>query len=278
MDKKIIFSYLSAASFLLLLSSCDNIKEPDRYIPVEKPTVSKKLLIQEFTGNRCTNCPKGAAAIHNIQEQYPGQVIVVGLHPEGGGPNTRPIGDQDFRCEEAQVMYEYYKPGGFPCAVFDGDISTISTSYSTWSSTAYEIFRDWNENDISSGMNIDATTVFNESTREVTVNYDIEILRSFTTSMSIMVWIMENDIIGYQLDGDEYVPDYVHNHVLRASLNGPWGQELPQLQLTEGSVIEGTASIKVDESWVAENCQIVIYTFQTDNRIVEQAMVENVVE
>lgn len=264
---------MSAICLSLGMASCDNIDENDRYKPVAKPTSAKRLLIQEFTGNRCTNCPKGAAAIHSIQESYPGQVIAVGLHPEGGGPNTRPIGDQDFRCEEAQVMFEYYLPSGFPSAVFNGNKSSLSTSYATWPTTVYDIFRSEQENDMNAGMEIYATTSYNSTSRELTVDYTIDMYRSYSQNLSVMVWIMENDIVGWQLDGDIYLEDYVHNHVLRASLNGGWGQQLPQLELVEGAEISGTSSIVLNEDWVAENCQIVIYTFQTDSRIVEQANV-----
>lgn len=272
-----IISFLGIALSLGLVS-CDNLKEEDRYEPVRKPTIEKRMLLLEFTGNRCTNCPKGAAALHNIQNDYPGEVIVVGLHPEGGGPNTRPIGDQDFRCAEAQVMFEYYLPSGFPCAVFNGDKNTISTSYGTWSSTAYEIFKEWDENSVSAGMGIIANTNYNPATREVEVEYSLDIYKNYSNPISILVWVMENDIIGYQLDGDVYVPDYVHNHVLRASLNGDWGQQLPPLQLSEGATIDGKASIILDESWVAENCEIVIFTFQTDNRFTEQVTTVNLIE
>lgn len=272
---KIKFNYLLLlpVASCLAFASCDNIDINDRYIPVEKPvlpphSVAKTLLIQEFTGNRCVNCPQGAAAIHQIQEEYPGMVIAVGMHPEGGGPNTQPIRGQDFRCEEAQVMYDFYKPDGFPCAVFNG--TTSSTAYTSWYSEATAMLSQ------EANMTIDAACQYDESSRGLTVNYSIGFTNDIDTQMSVMVWIMENNIIGFQTDGGTILSDYVHNHVLRASLNGDWGQQLPSPQ-ANGNVVEGSASITLDESWVADNCQVVVYVFQTQSRAVEQAALADVI-
>ncbi|MDE6633002.1 MAG: hypothetical protein K2K23_08380, partial [Muribaculaceae bacterium] len=81
-------SYLTLGLSLLLAlaTGCDNISEDDRYIKEEKPVIDnpRNLLIMEFTGNNCANCPTGAAIVEQIkEEEAPGRVISVGLHLEG---------------------------------------------------------------------------------------------------------------------------------------------------------------------------------------------------
>lgn len=269
---KYLMLFVSAIG--LVMSSCDNIDEDNRYIAEEKPVVPphsviQNLLIMEFTGNYCTNCPQGAQAIHNISEEYPGRIIAVGLHPEGGELFTRPIGTQDFRCEEAQVMYEYYRPDGFPCAVFNGQ--SMSTVYSGWYGIATPILAQ------EAIMTVDAETVYEPETRHLTVDYNITLTNDISEQLSVMVWIMENNIVGYQVDQGKMLSDYVHNHVLRASLNGGWGQTLPS-PLSNGEIINGTATLTLSEDWVAENCQIVVYVFRTQSRVVEQATVVDIFE
>lgn len=260
-------------SGIIMLTACDNIDIADRYEPVEKPVVSKVMLITEFTGNMCTNCPQGAGAIHNIQESFPGQVIAVGLHPAGGGPNTTPIGDQDFRCEEAQVFYEQYKPSGFPCAVFNGE--TTSTRFALWYSIVYDAFSS--EENQNARVSLDAVTSYDPTTRNLTVDYTLVPSYNIDENLSVLVWIMENDIVGYQLDGGVMLDNYVHNHVLRASLNGDWGTPLPD-QLKDGETYTGTASMTLSDKWVADNCQVVVFAFRSDSKIVEQAFETDVVE
>ncbi len=49
-------------------TACDNIDEDDRFIPVERPHSEKTVLIEEFTGARCVNCPDGAAVVAALHE------------------------------------------------------------------------------------------------------------------------------------------------------------------------------------------------------------------
>ncbi|MDE6786784.1 MAG: Omp28-related outer membrane protein, partial [Muribaculaceae bacterium] len=64
---------------------------------------------------------------------------------------------------------------------------------------------------------------------------------------------------------------YEHNHVLRASLNGDWGEELGK-SFVDGEKKEGTASMTLKEDWVAENCDVVVFVYGDDNKEVEQAI------
>ena len=255
----------------MLIVSCDNIDENDRYLAVDKPvtpphSVTKKLLIQEFTGMRCTNCPDGAGAIHDIKNAYPNQVISVGLHPQNN-VNTRPRNGLDLTSAEASVMYEYYRPSGFPCALFNG--GDLSTSYSTWFTLATEAITQ------PARMTIEPETLFDVNDRYLTVNYTVSFTDNISENLSVMVWIMENNIIGSQLSHGEWIEDYVHNHVLRASLNGAWGEELKG-NYENGNSVLGTASMQLNEDWVPENCQVIVYVFQTDSKTIEQSEIVDV--
>src|SRR5690348_14133339 len=49
--------------------------------PVQTPE-TKNVLIEEFTGVRCPNCPQGHVIIANIKAANPGRVVSVSLHPQ----------------------------------------------------------------------------------------------------------------------------------------------------------------------------------------------------
>lgn len=280
---KSIYNILFAASLCGagFLVSCDNISEEDRYIPVDKPvlpphSVAKTVLVQEFTGVKCVNCPTGAEELHKAQEQYPGQVIVVGMHPYSVAVNTEPF-NNDMRSQEAEVMYETYKPDAFPCAVFNG--TTMSTSVNSWLTTVTNLVAE------EAHMTIDASCDYDESNRNLKVDYAINFTSDVNKDLSVMVWIVENDIVGIQnMPGGMPNPKYVHNHVLRASLNGDWGQKLGN-SFKNGQLEEGTASITLyngedgplKPAWVAENCQVVVWVFETGSKAVEQATLADVI-
>lgn len=269
-------SYLSLGLFLLagVAAGCDNISEDDRYIKVEKPVIDnpRTLLIMEFTGNSCLNCPTGAATVEQIKEDEPaGRVISVGLHPYGSH-FTEPVPSihsstrkQDLRCDAATALFDYYQPSGFPAAVFNGLKSSMSGSTADWIQRASEALT------VPTYVSLSATCDYNADTRDLEVSYNVEFLDNVNRKLNITVWLVENKIMGTQTMPDGKLNlNYEHNHVLRASLNGDWGQELGST-FQEGSRIDGSASMTLSEDLVAENCQVVVYVYRDDNKEVEQA-------
>ena len=262
-----------------LAAGCDNISEEDRYIKVEKPVVEnpRNLLIMEFTGNNCMNCPNGAAIVDDIKKEEGdneyGQprVISVGLHPYGN-VNTDPVISkypkpgtmQDLRCDAATALYDYYKPSGFPSAVFNG--LNMSGSMGDWQTRASEALQ------ASSKVSIAALAGYDSETRELTVRYDLKFGNVISEPLSIMVWLVESHIPGTQTmpDGKKNF-DYEHNHVLRASLNGDWGEAIGS-SFDSDSEVDGSASIVLKDEWKAENCHVVVYVYRDGNKEVEQAV------
>ena len=63
------------------LTACSNIDEDERLIYVEPAEVNRPVLIEDFTGQACVNCPNATAAIHELQETYGEEnVIAVAIH------------------------------------------------------------------------------------------------------------------------------------------------------------------------------------------------------
>lgn len=270
-------SFFTIGLFLLatFATGCDNISEDDRYIKVEKPIIDnpRNLLIMEFTGNSCANCPTGATIVEQIKEENaPGSVISVGLHPEGVhytepviSIHTAPL-KQDLRCAVATAYYKFYKPAGFPCAVFNGLQSSMSTSTGLWKQRANDALKS------STVMNIDAKSTYDENTRQLTVEYSVDFIDYVNDQLNVSVWLVENKIMGTQTMPDSKTNlNYEHNNVLRASLNGDWGEELGK-SFIDGQKIDGEASMTLQENWVAENCDVVVFIYRDDNKEVEQAI------
>ncbi|MDE6379165.1 MAG: Omp28 family outer membrane lipoprotein [Muribaculaceae bacterium] len=270
-------SYLSLGLLLLagFAAGCDDISEGDRYIKVEKPVIDnpRTLLIMEFTGNNCLNCPTGAATVEQIKEdEAPGRVISVGLHPYGSHftePTVSlhtPSKKQDLRCQAATALFDYYQPSGFPSAVFNGLKSSMSGSTGDWSQRASEALT------ATSYITLSAECEYDSDSRELTVDYEVNFLDDIDRKLNLTVWLVENKIMGTQTmpDGKPNL-NYEHNHVLRASLNGDWGVELGS-KFEAGSSLTGTASMTLSEEWNADNCDVVVYVYRDDNKEVEQAM------
>lgn len=273
MEKRIFKNLLACSAILAggaLLTSCDDIDEQDRLIPVERPTVERVVLALDFTGMRCVNCPNAAETLHNSMEKYPGSVIVVGIHANAAGDFTLPLGPLDLRAPVSDVYYNYFKPAALPSASIDGATVLSGTELSKWTATIdANISRP-------APADIELLTDYNESSREVTVDYKVTFNEMHSEDTSILLWITESDITGPQLSTSGFILEYKHNHVLRASLNGDWGEVLGSNFTTEQEC-SGTATLKLDESWNAANCEIVGFIFNTANKSVQQAASAHVV-
>lgn len=276
--KKNFYIMLSALSLMTFAGACDNIAEDDRFITENKPipdphSVPKTLLIQEFTGVRCTNCPDAAKIITSIQERNPGRVISVGLHAVGGGKQTRPWSDHNFLTDEAQVLYAYYRPSALPAAVFNGVY--IDKDKNLWPTDANVFLKD------EANMTIELNSSYSENTREVSMDYEITLTGDLSGDLNLMVWLTESGIVGLQSTATTTLRDYVHNHVLRKSFfdtqDYPWGKSLGS-SFKNGDKIRGSVSTNLNEDWVAENCNVIVFVQRADNKIVEQSAEVAVIE
>lgn len=253
---------LFASSALLLFGACSNIQEDDRFLDNPRPKAEKNVLIFEFTGQRCVNCPQGASTVHNIIDAYGDRVTAVNIHPENT-QYTIPLG-LDLTSPASTFYYESLKPSSFPAVSVDGGEPNYNTA--NWSGLVRDAVIQSAPADITLDISYDDTS------RQVTVDYNL-LFSSFTSSpLDLQFMVVENGIVGPQSAiGVGIIMDYVHNHVLRATLYNGWGTEIgSRFEVYEN--YSGSASIVLDQGWVAENCQIVAYIANSgDHRILQFA-------
>lgn len=254
---------IAAAGICLLgaMTSCDNVDEADRFIKVERPEVARKVLVQEFTGQGCINCPQGAALVHSLQSEYPGSIVAVNLHPENT-QYTRPLGGLKLTSPEATTYYQYYKPSMLPSALIDG--AAPLSNVSLWTDAIMQALSR------PAAADLELTTEYDASTRELKVTYHSKFNDVLASPLNINVWLMENGIVGPQYSGANILRDYVHNHVLRTSLTGDWGVAVADSFIPDDE-FTATFSVTIDEAWVAENCEVIAFLQNPNSKIVEQS-------
>ena len=95
--KKIIYLCL----LTVVLGSCTEIA------PVVPALGDRKVLVEEFTGVRCVNCPAGASELENLKGIYGERLVIVSIH---AGDFSPPFTDSrfDFRTAEgdAKTLHE----------------------------------------------------------------------------------------------------------------------------------------------------------------------------
>lgn len=247
---------LAALSF----TACSEIDEDDRYIEMPVVEVSKHVLIEDYTGQRCINCPYAATAISQIQEQYGAEnVIAVAIH---SGPNSKNFQGVPLSLwtDLGDYYYEKYASGASqPAGIIDRR-SGVQNSYAVWGAYAQGYLQ------MTTPLTLGATTQYDASTRTVTI--DVTASSTDNVDGSLQVWLTENNIIDIQAmpDGSMNM-EYEHNHVLRAAVNGNDGEAFP---VNWGEDKTATYTYQLDEDWNAENMHVVAFVYNSNG--VEQVI------
>lgn len=251
--KKLLYLLL----VLPLFSSCDQVDENDRYIEVGQIQVERRVLLEEFTGQHCTNCPEAHAVIEKLEEQYGEDLIVVSIHAGSFGVPS-PFG---LMQEEGDVYAKRWDITAYPAGVVDRTGSQMTMD--SWASairTEYGKETDL-EVDLKANLSDNGETIY------ITTN----LLCSSDLSGSLQLWVVENGIVAQQYNGNQTVNDYVHNNVFRACVNGLWGEEI---SLKGGELQEFNNSIAVQltgtpiSKWNVDNLYIVGFVYN-DSGVVQ---------
>lgn len=253
----ILSSVLLASGFF---AACDSVEEDERYIPIEKQEAKRVVLVEEFTGMSCTNCPDGHQAIHNLLEAYPESVIPVCIHSGDAGLILDPTQRLKLDIPAGQ---EYYRNAGspaLPAAVIN--MQTPPLQVPNWASSVVEIMAK------DTPLTLSATANFTADKKSIDIDVDMSSVDPLNGKL--LVWVCENNIVGYQLDHGKHVLDYVHNHVLRAVVNDTWGESV---SLTANNPTTISYSQPMQEDWVTENTYIVAFVYN-DTGVVQAAQCE----
>lgn len=249
--KSYLKTLLISPALLLTLAACDHVEGEDRYRSYTPETVNadKSILIQEFTGMRCVNCPTGAQVIHDITDNLDGKAVTVCIHPEGH-QFTEPIDGVDLTSPASTEIYNYYHPN-FPAAIFDGGRPNTNTK--RWSGVALTASQQ------PTPLNVYVTTTYDKSSRKVKAHYNVTFIEDYTSPLNITLYLTEDGIIGTQesLNGVT-LHDYEFNNVLRAAFNSVWGQSIGD-SFKEFQRVEGDCEMTIDSKWNAENCHVVAF-------------------
>src|SRR5688572_17264194 len=91
--KKNLLCLFTVIAAVVLFSSCDDV-DPPYTQTVSGPTSSgttRKILIEDYTGFKCGNCPAAATTIYNTLLPVFGQdLITIGVHASPSNTFTEP--------------------------------------------------------------------------------------------------------------------------------------------------------------------------------------------
>lgn len=258
---KLIYN-VSLCAVGVMFTACSDIAEDERFIYVEPAEVAKRVLIEDFTGQRCVNCVNGAATIEQIMETYGEEnVIAVGLY--GGVYGSEPLGGPPYplTIEESEWYYAHWGIEGSPQPMAMIDRGAIISNIPDWPAAVRDRIQ------MQAPVLLEASCNYDAASRQVEITVDADGVSAI--SGQLQVWLTEDSIVSKQsIPGQrEMDEDYVHNHVFRATVNAPMGDAVT---IGVGERVTRTFTYTLKEDWVADNMSVVTFIYD-DSGVLQAA-------
>lgn len=207
----IILLGLSALSF----AACDEHEVGERWDDPITTVAKKNVLLEDFTGQDCSNCPRAAEQAHQLQQTFGAdRVVVVALH---GGPLSSSVETDEAGLatpESRDYNTRYMGSNSYPMGSVDrGAVQ----AYSTWPAAVASRMQVQPKVNLSfegEGVTYDAEA------KQISLN--VKVRANEAVKGNLQVWLTESGVTAWQVlpTAPWYTDTYEHNHVFRATLNG----------------------------------------------------------
>ena len=248
---------------LLFVSACDTIDKNNYLIPMELPAAKQKVLIEDYTGMKCPNCPKGATIIDSLKSVFGENIIPVSIH---SGVYAQPSGifTKDFRTEAGTAYNSYFGVEAYPTGIVNRNLYHDKLKIDIWEWNGAVIHHTTQE----SPLGISISGIWSEGNRNLTLKIEISVFRETTPDLKLQVWLVEDSIVAPQVNETKIEKEYVHNRVLRGAINGTWGETLTGI--TKNTIISKTIQYNIPENFIYEKCSIVAFVYKEKDKSVVQ--------
>lgn len=249
--------FFAIAVSTLLISSCKEVgtvvdlgkSKPlgllldTAYLEAVQAPETKMILIEEFTGVRCLNCPQGHAELRSLKQTYPGRLIGISLHSNIQS-EVYAYSKEELKSAIAQKIEEYllypgYKPNGAIDRVNFSGGQSLCNDYLDWAALLPQRLS------AATPVNISLTPTFNATSGELLIDVKAHYTQDQTEPNKLSLFLVEDSIITAQLQPNNTVDsNYVHNEIVRESFSDTLGDKLNH-DLKRGTTVQRVYKVNV---------------------------------
>lgn len=286
---KNIFFYVLLACGVLSLNSCDKVSQPyiiktdldtnlyvGNFYDYEFPTFDentntlRNVLIEDFTGHKCSYCPGAAIIAHDITVANPGRVFVAAIHasPSPGGMSSFQQTydghfNRDFTTPEGKEIASYLSQGaavGNPTGTINRTLNSndeILQKAPTWSATSTAVLTTQLK------VNIQAKSNYFPTTNGVYIHTETEFLDDLNDDYSIVIYAIQNLIIDWQLVGSQEEEFYEHKdvHIGNVFAGEAFGRSLASGNISANTKFKTDFSYVIPDGLNANDIHFLIYVY-----------------
>ena len=242
------------------ISSLDNATDENttnNTVTAQFAAFQRNVLVEEFTTERCQNCPSGAQKMNETlhsKDIYAERVSVV-CHHSG-------YGTDEFTLPCDQDMLWFYNEGGSvyaPAWMVNRQGRYSQNAVSTGQKQAIYMINSPSEFAAELDMEMQLPTHVMLGVKATMEDGQVNVLvngvrdKDFSLENPLLtVYLTEDNVIGRQQYPNGIVDNYQHQHLIR-TYNSSWGDDIEW----DGNVFTATYTFIVDESWKQEDMKVV---------------------
>ncbi|MCF8365634.1 MAG: Omp28-related outer membrane protein [Bacteroidales bacterium] len=291
MKKKIsfilVFALISAAAWM----SCQKIDEPLKMIDQrafpELPDDTtgggdtldnfittfvdfKQVLLEDFTGHLCVNCPEAAKLAHDLSVTLNHKLVIYAVHAGNfAEPVPGTVLSPDYRTPAGNELNSNYAIFANPLALID------RTVYNG----LHQIFKDdWEtvvmaELQKPNTVNLKLSNTWYPDLDVVSIDLEAEFVAEPEGQYKLVVFIVEDSLVSAQLNNDTLIGgdtlyNYVHRNILRDAVSPVYGDFLGDNGVvTMGQLYAKHYTYPLSSEWLPRNCRIIAYIARTDETL-----------
>lgn len=222
----------------------------------------KKVLIEDYTGAWCVNCPAVSYAIEKLKEQTD-KAVSVAIHR---GSTTAAF--DPYHYEAATPLLQQLNIIAFPTAKLNRSVPWPFPQYSTANLNKAIA--------LTTGTPVRLGLAMNSTISGNSINLDVKVkfLENYS-NLKLVVYVLENGLLYPQDNGTTFygglsvIEEFEHDHVLRATFTNILGDAIPSNETTYGKTFTRNFSVAVPSNIVnTANMEFVAFVVGQDNKAV----------
>lgn len=295
MNRPFSLRHLVPAAGLLasLFTGCDKVEPPYGTVNVSSidtaafpPPVftldynePRRILVEDYTGHTCGNCPTAAVILENMVEGSGGKIIGLAVHAgETFGAPAPPSYPADYRTQAGEAFDGQFgitsagQPNGMINRRKVGNV--YYTIPNTWAGVTSGLLASSPEADAQVGIK-----AYHDAAKNRIIAYvHAGFLEPMAGTYKLAAYAVEDSVIGEQKWYGQGLPqDHFHNyvfmHMLRGNISPVWGEEIAT-DPAVGSVYRRAWTLALKPEWNVEHLKVVAILYHKDTyEIVQPAEV-----
>lgn len=246
----------------------------------------QNVIIEEYTGHRCNNCPTAAATAYSLVQSNPDRVFLAAIHSGPGGMTSfqeyNETSSQFFtnHTNEEGLAYGKYFQNGFN--FFGNPQGTVNRQtidnkmfdfHGTWGTRVDNLL---DNNDIL----VRLQSVFNyfPASNGGYLHVEVEKNNTLSTPINVVVFVIKEEEENWQtMPDNSYNENYIHKHKHLGSIdNRPWGRTALNEASSIGEKVVLDYDYKIPDGLDVNNMHFLIFAYDTETYEIYQVIKQEV--